>query len=147
MAPTNETLTPTQTRVPNTMPVSQHPALSVAAKAFALIGIGFGLNALLRPAHALSFFEWEMPTSPAERQLVEALLYVYGVRDIFWGLSFYIANAFGTRKSTGWTFVAGSLVAFADGAICYTWGKGQWGHWSYAPMMSALGAAFLGLFD
>ncbi|KAL4988010.1 hypothetical protein BDW68DRAFT_101130 [Aspergillus falconensis] len=129
------------------MPISQHPALSIGANAFALIAIGFGVNALLRPAHALSFFEWELPASPAERQLVKGLSYVYGVRDIFWGLSFYIANAFGTRKSTGWTLVAGSLVAFADGAICYSWGKGEWGHWSYAPMMTALGAAFLGLFD
>ncbi|KAL4898950.1 hypothetical protein BDW74DRAFT_184226 [Aspergillus multicolor] len=129
------------------MVVSNHPALGFAANTLALVGIGFGVNALLRPAHALSFFEWEMPAPPAEKKLVEGLLYVYGVRDIFWGLAFYIANTFGTRKSTGWTFVAGSLVAFADGAICYSYGKGEWGHWSYAPMMTALGAAFLGLFD
>ncbi|KAL4791109.1 hypothetical protein BDV19DRAFT_371223 [Aspergillus venezuelensis] len=51
------------------MPLSQHPVLPIGAKAFSLIAIGFGINALVRPEHALTFFEWEMP-------LVEALLYV-----------------------------------------------------------------------
>ncbi|KAL4950918.1 hypothetical protein BDW69DRAFT_171123 [Aspergillus filifer] len=129
------------------MPLSQHPALPIGAKAFSLMAIGFGINALVRPEHALTFFEWEMPHALDERQLVEALLYVYGVRDIFWGLAIWIAAAYGNQKTAGWTLIAASGVAFADGYICYTWGHGQWGHWSYAPMFTALGAAFLGLFD
>ncbi|KAL4931757.1 DUF4267 domain-containing protein [Aspergillus undulatus] len=129
------------------MPLSQHPALRACTQALSLIAIGFGINALLRPEHALSFFEWEMPQSLPEKQLVESLLYVYGVRDIFWGLAIYIASAFGTNQSAGWTMVAGSAVAFADGYICYTWGHGQAGHWSYAPIFTVVGAALLGLFD
>ncbi|KAL4784873.1 hypothetical protein BJX76DRAFT_356610 [Aspergillus varians] len=129
------------------MSISQHPGLRIASNAFALIAVGFGVNALLRPEHALTFFEWEMPATLPERQLVEGLLYVYGIRDIFWGLSIYIASAYGTRKSAGWTVLAGSAVAFGDGFVCWTWGKGQWGHWSYAPMFSVLGAALLGAFD
>ncbi|KAL4865139.1 hypothetical protein BDV12DRAFT_175095 [Aspergillus spectabilis] len=129
------------------MSISQHAGLRIAANASALMAIGFGINALLRPAHALTFFEWERPTTLPEQQLVDSLLYVYGVRDIFWGLAIYIASAYGTRQSLGLTIIAGSAVAFADGAICYTWGHGEWGHWSYAPLHTALGAALLGVFD
>ncbi|KAL4917410.1 hypothetical protein BDW62DRAFT_184016 [Aspergillus aurantiobrunneus] len=129
------------------MSISQHPGLRIGTQAFALMAFGFGVNAILRPEHALSFFEWEMPQSLPERQLVEGLLYVYGVRDIFWGLATYIASAYGSRQTAGLTLVAGSAVAFADGFICWTWGKGQWGHWSYAPMFTVVGAALLGLFD
>jgi hypothetical protein len=121
--------------------------LRIAANASALLGIGFGVNALLRPAHALTFFEWESPTSLPERQLVDGLVYVYAVRDIFMGLAVYIASAYGTRQSLGLTVAAVSAVAFADGLICWTWGKGEWGHWSYAPILTAVGAALLGVFD
>lgn len=129
------------------MALSQHPGLQIGAKAFALIAVGFGVNALFRPEHALSFFEWEMPTTLAERQLVESLLYAYGVRDIFWGFATWIAAAYGNPKTAGWTLVGGSAVAFADGIICYSWGHGQWGHWSYAPIFTLLGATLLGVFD
>ncbi|KAL2867507.1 DUF4267 domain-containing protein [Aspergillus lucknowensis] len=126
---------------------SQHPGLRIAANAFAVISIGFGVNAILRPAHALTFFEWEPPTSLAERQLVDSLVHLYGVRDLFMGLAVYIASAYGTKQSLGLTLTAASAVAFADGLICWTWGKGEWGHWSYAPIFAAVGAAILGVFD
>ncbi|KAL3474073.1 hypothetical protein BJX99DRAFT_232364 [Aspergillus californicus] len=129
------------------MTISQHLGLRIAANAFALIGIGFGVNALLRPAHALTFFEWERPTTLADRQLADSLMHVYGVRDIFMGCAIYIASAYGTRQSLGLTILAFSAVAFADGLICWGWGKGEWGHWSYAPIMTAVGAALMGIFD
>ncbi|KAL2819646.1 integral membrane protein [Aspergillus cavernicola] len=129
------------------MSISHHPGLHVAANGFALIAIGFGVNALLRPDHALTFFEWEPPTSLADKQLVNSLVHIYGVRDLFMGLAVYIASAYGTRHSLGLTLAAVSAVAYADGYVCYTWGKGEWGHWSYAPLLTALAATLLGVFD
>lgn len=79
--------------------------------------------------------------------MVDSLVYVYGVRDIFSGLTMYISSAYGTRRSSGWTMVAASGVAFADGLICWSWGKGEWGHWSYAPVLTVAGLALLGVFD
>jgi len=70
---------------------------------------------------------------------------VYGVRDIFWGLAIYIAAHFGDRKALGWTLVAGSAVAFADGAVCWANGKGEWNHWGYAPLMTAVVVCCWGL--
>ncbi|RAL15224.1 DUF4267 domain-containing protein [Aspergillus homomorphus CBS 101889] len=129
------------------MPLSQHAALPRIANAFGTIFIGFGLNALLRPEHALTFFEWALPTSLPERQLVTSLIHIYGVRDIFMGLAIYAAAFYGTRQSLGWTLVASSAVAFADGAVCWGWGQGQWGHWGYAPMITAVGAMLVGVLD
>ena len=127
--------------------LSQSPVLPIIANVFGTISIGFGINAILRPASALSFFEFQPPTSAADRKLVDSLMVVYGVRDIFWGLVIYIAAYFGNRKTLGWILIAGSGVAFADGAVCYANGKGEWNHWGYAPMMAAVGGVLLGLLD
>lgn len=39
-------------------------------------------------------------------------------------------------------------MAFVDGWVTKTYaGHGEWGHWGYAPVLTGLGAVFLGLFD
>ncbi|GMF96935.1 unnamed protein product [Aspergillus oryzae] len=129
------------------MPLSENTALRLAGNAFGTIILGFGINALIRPDHALTFFEWTPPTVTADRQLVNSLMYVYGVRDIYMGLSVYVASIFGTPESLGWTLLAFSAVAFADGAICWSWEHGKWGHWSYAPIVALIGTALSGLLD
>ncbi|GMG13117.1 unnamed protein product [Aspergillus oryzae] len=96
------------------MPLSENTALRLAGNAFGTIILGFGINALIRPDHALTFFEWTPPTVTADRQLVNSLMYVYGVRDIYMGLSVYVASIFGTPKSLGWTLLAFSAVAALD---------------------------------
>ncbi|KAE8395815.1 hypothetical protein BDV23DRAFT_81632 [Aspergillus alliaceus] len=129
------------------MPASESSALRLVASAFAAIPIGFGINAFVRPDHALSFFEFEVPTSPAERDVVNSLMVVYGARDIFMGLALFSALWFGHAKSVGWILVSFSAVAFVDGYVCWTHGQGEWTHWGYAPILTVIGAAFLGLFD
>ncbi|KAF7590358.1 hypothetical protein BBP40_002961 [Aspergillus hancockii] len=120
--------------------------LHIAATTFAAISIGFGVNAFIRPAHALSFFEFEPPTSPAERALVDSLMIVYGARDVFMGIALLSALFFGHPKSAGWILIATSLVAYVDGYVCWTHGKGEWNHWGYAPVITGVGALFLGAF-
>lgn len=120
--------------------------LKVAAYAFATIFTGFGINAIARPANALTFFEFSPPVTTADREMVDSLMVVYGARDIFMGLAIYASALSGTRKSLGWTLVAASGVAFVDGIVCYTHGKGQWNHWGYAPVITAVGCMLLGLF-
>src|SRR3954467_6766035 len=108
--------------------------LLLASHAFATTFIAFGINALLRPANALTFFEWTHPTTAADAQLVDGLLAVYGVRDIFMGLAIFASALCGTRKSTGWTLVAAGAVAVADGVVCGRFGGigAEWNHWGYA---------------
>lgn len=129
------------------MAPSNSPALHIAANAFGTIFIGFGINAILRPENALSFFEFAPPASPTDNAMVDSLMAVYGVRDIFMGLAIYTASWFGTKKGLGWTLVAASAVAFADGAVCWGHGMGEWNHWGYAPVITGVGSLLLGVAD
>jgi len=129
------------------MALSQSPALIWASHAFASIITGFGINAFIRPAHALTFFEFTPPASPADRRMVDSLMAVYGIRDVFIGAAIESALLFGTRKSLGWVLLSFGMVAFVDGLVCFSHGKGQWHHWSYAPMVTALGSILVGALD
>ena len=127
---------------------SQSPSLRIAASVFATIFVGFGLNGILRPRNALEFFEFDPPASAADQKLVDSLMIIYGARDIFMGLAIYSAAYFGNRKSLGWILIAVSGVAFVDGAVCRAQvGKGEWNHWSYAPILTAVGSVLLGVLD
>ncbi len=130
-----------------TSKLSQSPSLRIAASVFATIFVGFGINAIVRPDNALEFFEFQAPTLASDKKMVDGLMVVYGVRDIFMGLAIYAAAYFGDRQTLGWIMVAGSGVAFADGAVCKAHGKGEWNHWGYAPMLTAVGSVLLGVLD
>jgi hypothetical protein len=127
---------------------SQSPSLRIAATIFATIFVGFGINGILRPRNALEFFGFEAPSSAADKKLVDNLMVIYGARDIFMGLAIYSAAYFGDRKALGWILIAGTGVAFVDGTVCRAQvGKGEWNHWSYAPILAAVGSMLLGALD
>ena len=113
----------------------------VAATFFGTVFIGFGINAMYNPQSALSFFELEYPSvPPSHKQLVDALLAVYGIRDIFMGLAIYAAAALGEARVLGWIVLAAAAVAAGDGAVCkWMVGNGEWSHWGYAPVIAMLG--------
>ena len=129
------------------MALSQSPALIYAGYAFASIWVSFGINAMVRPTHALTFFEFEPPKNPADRKMVDSLMAVYGARDIFMGAATYISAIWGGNIGLGWMVIAGASVAFVDGLVCWRHGKGQMNHWGYAPIMMTLGAVLLGAAD
>ncbi|KAJ5462890.1 hypothetical protein N7475_007834 [Penicillium sp. IBT 31633x] len=129
------------------MPLSHSAVLRLAAGFIATLWIGFGVNAILRPDHALTFFEFQPPTSAADKQMVDSLMAIYGVRDLFMGVAIHLASYFGTRSTLGWMIIAASSVAFADGFVCWTHGQGQWNHWGYTPMLGVVGSLLLGAFD
>lgn len=95
-----------------TSSLSHRRPLYVAANVFATIFVGFGINAMIRPENALTFFEFEAPTSVSDRKLTDNLMIIYGVRDIFMGVAIYAAAFFGDRRTLGWILIAGSGVAF-----------------------------------
>ena len=127
---------------------SQSPYLHIAATVFATIFLGFGINAMLRPRNALEIFEFEAPASIADKKLVDNLMVIYGARDVFMGLAIYSAEYFGNRKTLGWILIAGSGVAFVDGAVCRAQiGRGEWNHWGYAPALAVVGSVLVGVLD
>ena len=81
------------------MPLSQSVGLRLASSAIATTFIAFGVNAILRPDHALTFFEFQPPTAVEEKQMVDSLMAIYGIRDIFMGAAIFAASYFDTFSS------------------------------------------------
>jgi hypothetical protein len=129
------------------MPLSTSPILTYVSHIFATLFVGFGINAILRPAHAVSFFYYDMPKAAADAEMVGALSAVYGARDVFMGLALFAAALTGTRQSLGWTLIAASGVVVVDGWVCYIHGEGAGDHWGYAPVVGLVGALMLGILD
>ncbi|KAF3483140.1 uncharacterized protein GIQ15_02464 [Arthroderma uncinatum] len=129
------------------MAISNSYPVLIAANVFATMCVRFGINAILRPDHGVSFFELSPPTSGPERTLFNSLMAVYGVRDVFMGLAIYATACLGERKALGWILLGVSGVAFADGVVCAVNGAGEWNHWTYAPVVMAVGVAALGVLD
>jgi hypothetical protein len=116
------------------------PQILPSAAAFVgTIPIGFGINALIRPEHAITFFNnSSVPT--ANRQLVEALLMIYGIRDIFMGVAIYATAYFGSKKALGWIMLAGFACVVVDGLASKLYlGGGEWDHWGFSPILGILG--------
>jgi len=127
---------------------SQYPPLRLTATALGTIFVGFGINAILRPVNALSFFELGPLAATANQDLIDALMVVYGVRDIFMGLAIYAAAYYKNTKALGLILIAGSAVAFTDGYVCKAYvGTGEMNHWGYAPILTVLGTLLLGILD
>ncbi|MDI1489052.1 MAG: hypothetical protein OHK93_008330 [Ramalina farinacea] len=126
--------------------------LTIPSTLFALIFIFFGLNALFRPESALAFISESLhyptatfPTSSSDQQkLINALLVIYGARDIFMGLAIGIVTFLGSSKTLGWVLLSASGVAVADGWAVSELGDGsEWNHWGYAPLVAAVGVGAL----
>ncbi|KXS99607.1 hypothetical protein AC578_9940 [Pseudocercospora eumusae] len=123
------------------MTISSSPILRYISLAFATIFVGFGINAMLNPTSALTFFELSYPIPPDQQKLVNALLLVYGARDIFMGAAIYISALYGNTTALGCMVLAAGLTAGADGWACkYIVGAGEMNHWGYAPILLVLGA-------
>lgn len=129
------------------MTVSQSPYLGLIAAVFGTIPSAFGINSVLRPDHALSFFHFEDLRTPGDEQLVKYLMIVYGVRDVFMGLALWLTLYFGTRKALGAVMIGTGLVAIADGVVCKMHGTGEWDHWGYSPVLFGIGLLLMGAVD
>lgn len=132
--------------------LSQHPALRPFSGILGAIGIAFGINGIMNPMSALSFFNlnshYPKSASDPSKKTIDALLLVYGIRDIFMGLSVVIAAWYGHVKVLGWLLLMLSGVAGFDGLVCRWAGVGgEWNHWGYSPVGTGVGLILLGVFD
>ncbi|PQE21981.1 hypothetical protein CJF32_00009952 [Rutstroemia sp. NJR-2017a WRK4] len=126
--------------------LSQSSALRSIGMLFGAVPFGYGINAILRPDDALTLFKLEPPALPADKALVNSLIAIYGIRNLFMGTAIFAAGYHRAHKTLGWILIALGGVAFGDGLVCYQAGKGgEWGHWGYAPVSAIVGSLFLGL--
>ncbi|KAE8322693.1 hypothetical protein BDV39DRAFT_183603 [Aspergillus sergii] len=72
---------------------------------------------------------------------------VCGARHAFMGVALFSALFSLHSKTVGRVMIATSAVAYADGFVWWTHGRGEWNHWRYAPVLAVIGTLFLDLFD
>jgi len=117
---------------------------------FGIMCTGAGFNAILRPKPALSLIGWleYKPASPLDKKVIDTLILIYSMRDIYMDLAEIGAAYYNNVQVLGSVMIAGSAVAFADGAICRKMiGHSQGSHWILASIMTAFGAVCLVLLD
>ncbi|CDM29455.1 Protein of unknown function DUF4267 [Penicillium roqueforti FM164] len=101
--------------------LSRLVVLRLIARAIATTFVGFGVNAILRPEHALTFFQFRPPNSVQSGGQAEARqsnVNLWSPRHLH-GAAIYVASYFGALN-LGWILIAASSVAFADGSVCWT---------------------------
>ncbi|KAI1848198.1 hypothetical protein JX265_011756 [Neoarthrinium moseri] len=104
-----------------------------------------GINAILRPASALSLLKFPAPSQPEGQKITYSLMRIYGARTLTMGLTTLIVWARGDRTTLGYLMFAGIPVALVDGFVSrWQIGGGEWGHWGFIGVSLGLSAGLLG---
>ena len=87
------------------------------------------------------------PTNAADWAVMERVMILYGVKDVFMAAAIYTSTWYGTRTNAGLVLMAAGAAAGADGYVVgKEAGANHWNHWGYGSVMIVLGAVMTGLF-
>ncbi|KAF1961234.1 putative integral membrane protein [Byssothecium circinans] len=108
------------------------------------VTFGFGVHYVLAPRSAFSNFGFAAPTF--ELPLIDAIMVLYGFKDLYMGISIWAATWAGNRKVAGINVLALGLCALGDGYVVKSVaGSGEWNHWGYGSVAVGVGSVMLGL--
>lgn len=125
-----------------------HLYTSRVGLALAMIPAVFGANALLRPEAALASVQFPVPSDAQSRKLTGSLMRIYGFRNV--AISYLLALIWSTgdNKLQGYGLAVGLGMSLVDGLISrHQIGGGEWNHWTFAPVISAVCADLISWFD
>ncbi|KAL1601572.1 hypothetical protein SLS60_006487 [Paraconiothyrium brasiliense] len=123
------------------MPLSTSPILRIPATFFGIVFLGFGVAYTLYPRAAYPTIGLPSPTTPRDAEIVDAIMVLFGAKDLFVGLSILAATWLGNRKVAGLLLMAGSGCAAVDGWVVNRFtGEGEWNHWGYGVVMGIVGS-------
>jgi hypothetical protein len=129
------------------MGISRNPSLLWGSSLFGFIFLGFGVAYMVWPREAFSSLGFPNPTTKVDLELMDAVMVLYGAKDLFMGVSILAATWLGNRKTAGVLLVAGSMCAGVDGYVVNRFtGTGEWNHWGYGSAMGIAGVLMMGLF-
>ncbi|THW45521.1 alpha/beta-hydrolase [Aureobasidium pullulans] len=119
---------------------SQSPLAINTAAGFGVFQLTLGLTGILRPYVMLNI--WEVDTSviaAKEKNLIEALIQLYGLRNVALGLMIVAVRSFADSRTLGSVVMCDLIVAFGDGFLQKRLtGGGEWKHWSFLPAGAGL---------
>jgi hypothetical protein len=128
------------------MPLSNSPILRALATVFGTIFIGFGIAYTLYPRTAYPTLGLPAPTTPRDAEIVDAIMVLFGAKDLFVGTSILAGTWLGNRRVAGLLLGLGSVCAAVDGWVVKGFtGEGEWNHWGYGAVMGLVGVLMSGL--
>lgn len=130
-------------------PLSQSIFVLGWAALVGAIATGFGINAVLRPVNAMTWFEIAPPPNGErwDEEFFQLILPVYGSRNILIGLTIILAAYNRHSQILGFLVLGFGALATVDGFACWRRGVGEWNHWGYAPQLLGLSTLVFGLWD
>ncbi|CAH0045066.1 unnamed protein product [Clonostachys solani] len=104
-----------------------------------------GINALLRPGHALSLMGFPSPPEAGGRKLSHSLVQMMASRNISMSLTTITLWFVADQETLGYLMLAQAPIALIDGFISRWQVEGmEWGHWIAVPISVGLGARLVG---
>lgn len=83
------------------MPLSRHPVLPWVSTFFGTVCFGFGVAYVFYPRPAFATFGFPYPETPADLELMDAVIRLFGMKDLFVGFAIWMATWGGSRKLAG----------------------------------------------
>jgi hypothetical protein len=128
------------------MGISHSPILRYIATLLGAVTFGFGINYVFNPESAYDIFEFPRMSIQSDQDIMNAVMILYGAKDLFMGIAIWASVWLGTRKSAGLILMASSGAAGIDGYIVNKMtGGGEWNHWGYGSVMMVLGLVMTGI--
>lgn len=128
------------------MPPRTPPLLKALSTLFGTIFLAFGLSYTLYPRAAYPTIGLPSPTTPRDAAIMDAVMTLFGAKDLFVGVSILAATWVGNRRVAGVLLVAGGLCAAVDGWVVKGFtGTGEWNHWGYGGVMGVVGVVMMGV--
>lgn len=125
-----------------------HPNFQLATYSMlGMVGL-FGLNATFRPNNHLGQLGFPVPTEPEARRFSQALMRIWGIRNICICFMGTLICRTGDEKLMATSLTAGIAIATVDGWVSRGLiGGGEAQHWVFPPVIAIVMAGLLGYFD
>ncbi|KAI5199815.1 hypothetical protein E4T42_07563 [Aureobasidium subglaciale] len=126
---------------------SRSPLLRNIGAGFGIFQLTLGLGGIFLPeAMIQQVWGFQLSAVPKQTQiLIEAIMQLYGTRNVALGLMILAVRKFSDSRTLGWVLMAEILVATSDGFVQErVTGGGGWQHWMFVPMAVGICMPLLG---
>ncbi|KIL86480.1 hypothetical protein FAVG1_10310 [Fusarium avenaceum] len=124
-----------------------HPIIFNGSLGLGFMMIGLGLNASFRPDAHLKSLEFPVPTEPLAKKFSHALMRIWGIRNISFGLLMSAIWATGDENLMAKTLCISVAFPITDGFVSRAViGGGEAQHWMFPPIVLIMSAGLFGWF-
>lgn len=135
------------------IPPGALPYLAGFAAINGLVPTAIGILTLFDTRFGHKILDLPNIKDPKDAVVINGLLLMFGARDLAIGLTtiatWYLGCKGGRTSgypALGSIMLGGALMTVVDGMVARRVnGRGEWGHWSFTPVLGGIGLALVGL--